>query len=147
MYGYVLNDPVNYFDPSGLKYTAEECRLLMELINDQKKMLEHYQYMLRTGKPLYGTSAGVSNYGWKEGCRRTFPDEGRRLMCEAHERVHDQQAAAQGLAFMHMLTAKAMNKESFYNKMLAFFEIPPTKAWIAVGERLYDEHCKDKCDK
>jgi RHS repeat-associated protein len=140
-YGYVAANPMNLFDIFGLKYSKEDCAKLLALINGQYQMLMIYEEMSVTGKIRPGTKIGT--YANTESdCEETFPDEGRRTMCQVHEQYHSDNWH-RVKSFPDWLGLLFGGDQDEFRRNHAENEIEATQAGINTGEKLFKENCSD----
>jgi len=132
-YGYVKLSPLDRSDLQGLKYSLKEGKLLATWIKDQWAIFWVYTDMAVNG-------VVPSNVKFKSIARSphdcaVYPDEGRRLACEAHEKAHyfGQSMVVAIQIFM------GTKKDGI--KAVAQAELYPTEAGIKKGESLYGKNC------
>lgn len=137
-YSYVNGNPLRFIDELGLKYTDEECKLLLEWIRVQLLTYQEWQYRYENGKPSREIKPIAST---PDDCAAVYKDEGRRLACEAHEQHHIDQNHQ-----IKMLNPGFILWPPLYGKVWANYEMEAHLVGIQEGERQYEENCLNTCN-
>jgi RHS repeat-associated protein len=132
-YLYVNGNPLIWSDYLGLKYTQEECKLLKQFIEEQKKTLKAYEETVKTGIPAKMNALTHT----ASGCNKLYPDEGRRLACVAHENEHK---------WWHyfLMTPSFYDDKKDWHRQRAKYEVRATTVGIREAEDLFKKNCEEE---
>jgi len=141
LFVYALNNPVSLIDPSGLRYSSEDCVALYNTLMDQLRILQSWRQAIGTGRP---PTVPEGSRGWGEqggsflvvDCYLHFRDPGSQAVCVAHEMTHWREGH-----YIEIIPPYLRGDYAEYWNRRAVGEVEATAAGINRGVNLWMENC------